>query len=224
MDKRTIRCRGWMLLLPLGFYLAYVLTGAYAFRAGITLSCLAIAAVASRVRLRSLVVVGLAFSLLGDILLSHSHGRESFFLGGLSAFLVGHLWFIAYCLSHGRFRPTAFLALVLPILGLYVLLLRPGISHVAVRCGVVGYAVVSCFSLTSAFGLRDVGRWSAWLFRAGIASLFFSDLLIGLQRFGGGTSIYALMLPTYFLSQFLLAASMIWAEEIKASHSSRTRR
>ena len=210
-DKQTRVHGGLALLLPLGFYLAYTLTDAYAFRACLTLSCLVIVAVARGVRRRWLVVAGLAFSLVGDILLSHSHGRESFFLGGLSAFLVGHLWFIAYCLSHGRFRLTVFLATLLPILGLYVLLLRPGIKHAAVRCGVLSYAVVSCFSLASAFGLRDVGRASAWLFRAGIASLFFSDMLIGLQRFGGGTPIYFLMLPTYFLSQFLIAASLIWS-------------
>ncbi len=90
-------------------------------------------------RYRRRVLVGLAFALLGDVLLMLP---GDFFVPGLAAFLLGHLAFLAAWLDDSRFglRPLAWLACLLSAVGL-LWLLWPFVAA-PLRVPVTVYALV----------------------------------------------------------------------------------
>lgn len=157
---------------------------------------------------------GLAFSLVGDVLLMLP--GERFFLPGLVAFLLGHLCYVV------GFNPTlppplSLLMLIPAVVGGVVLyrsivvgLRRRGESKLLLPVAV--YSVVLSLMLLSAWATSFRPAWSGT--RRGLAiigaSLFFaSDAMLAWDRFvtpipGGRVWIHA----TYHLGQIGLAASI----------------
>ena len=162
-------------------------------------------------RYRQWIVAGLMFSLAGDVLLMLP---ADLFVGGLLAFLGGHVCFIAAFLGDSRFgtRPLAWLACLL-VGGGNLALLWPSIPA-ALHPAVAVYGLV-----LSAMGAQALGR--AWFHagtrlarpaqRAAIGGLLFmlSDSLLAWNRFHGTVPLAMLwVLGSYFAALWFIARSV----------------
>lgn len=175
------------------------------------LAAAALAGVPVSTRYRAWIVAGMAFSLVGDVLLMLP---ANLFVAGLLAFLGGHLCFIAAFLGDSRLaaRPLAWLACVV-VGGANLALLWPSIPaglHPAVA---VYGLVLSCM------GAQALAR--AWCHagdalarparRAAIGGLLFmlSDSLLAWNRFHGAVPLATLwVLGSYYAALWLIARSV----------------
>lgn len=156
------------------------------------------------------VLLGLALSMVGDLCLLSREKR--WFLGGLGAFLLAHVAYVAAFLTLGvAWLAAAFAALAVAGASWRVWVwLRdhvgelggPVIAYVAV----IG-AMVSCAAGSAAFG--GVGRWG--LFLAAIV-FFLSDLCVARDRFvAPGWENRLVGLPLYFGAQLLFGWFVVLA-------------
>lgn len=159
--------------------------------------------------LRKAVLTALLFSTLGDVLLMFEGGN--FFLFGLGAFLVAHLFYMSgffanTSLSTGflRRKPIWVLPFVAYLAGLLGLL-WPGIPA-AMRGPVAVYACVITSMALSVLNLKNTAEPQAWRWTmAGAVFFVLSDSLIAVEKFGqpfAGSRV-AVML-TYIVGQYLL--------------------
>jgi uncharacterized membrane protein YhhN len=151
-----------------------------------------------------LLVAGLAFCAIGDVLLL----RDRTFDLGLVAFLLGHALYVAgfhAALPVGRWSLLV-LALLLIVSGGAARWLWPHLGRR--RFSVLAYiAVISVmvWGGVSAF----TGGVLPWTAAAGALLFYLSDLAVARQRFVQKSLINrALGLPTYYLGQLLLALTI----------------
>lgn len=168
-----------------------------------------------RSRLVRLALVALAFSWLGDVLLMGS--GDAFFLGGLGAFLVAQICYVAAFLPVVRARPSGrppLLALLyVPYGAVLVGVLGPDLGVLLLPVAV--YAVAICLMAIAAAG---VNVWAA----VGAASFLLSDSLIALTRL---TDVLepaapvreALIMSTYTLGQGLIIVGVVLAQRAAAA-------
>lgn len=156
--------------------------------------------------IKVLILAGLLFSLLGDILLMLPGDR---FLAGLVAFLMAHLFYI---LGFGLDQGTLVLWPILPVYGLV---------------GLAGWILKDGFGKMKLPALAYMGvisamvwlAWSRWLTGSQLdhllafcgAGLFMiSDLILAVNRFKVDfKAARALDLVTYYAGQCLIALSVI---------------
>jgi uncharacterized membrane protein YhhN len=160
-----------------------------------------------------LVLVALAFSWLGDLLLM---GRgEGFFLAGLGGFLLAQVTYItAFAPSVrsgplGR-RPVLALPYVLAWAGL-VAVLAPSLGSLLVPVMLYGAAL-----LTMAATATGVHAWTA----VGAALFVVSDSLIALTRLSDAVPLSssaagALVMSTYAVGQGLIVAGVVAADHVR---------
>lgn len=151
-----------------------------------------------------LVLAALALSWIGDLLLSYS--SRPAFLGGLVAFLLGH---VAYSCAFGvlgadaRFAAAA--AVVVAVVAAVVWRwLRP---HVGDMAGpVVAYIVVISVMVVMAAGAYGSGAPA--LVPIGATLFFVSDIAVARNQFvSPGVANRVVGLPLYYLAQILLAST-----------------
>ena len=157
-------------------------------------------------RYKLAVVIGLAFSLAGDVFLMLP---GDLFLPGLLSFLLAHIAYLVAFTSDVPFgrRPLAFLvwfAIAVPML----LLQWPGVP-VSLRIPVVFYTLfilaMAGQAASRALTLRVPGAWTAAI---GAALFVLSDTMLGLDRFRPGVNLWpVLVLGTYYAAQWLIALS-----------------
>jgi uncharacterized membrane protein YhhN len=191
---------GEALGLPLLVYVAKPAT---------TLALLAIAAREPRPissRYRALIVLGLAWSLAGDILLMLPQDR---FLPGLVSFLVAHLCYIvAFARTGGGVRdPIAGTAVAVVALAMLAIL-WPGLGEL--RIPVVAYvAVIATMAWQAVARWRHLHSGDAAHAAAGAVLFLASDSALAIRRFRGefaGATI--VVLGTYWVAQYLIARSV----------------
>lgn len=159
--------------------------------------------------LRKAVLAGLLFSTLGDVLLMFE--GSLFFLLGLGAFLVAHVFYLSGFLSKASFS-TGYLRqkplLALPFAAYLLVLLSvlwPGIPA-EMRLPVTAYAcVISCMALSVLNWKSHAeplgGRWAMW----GALLFVLSDSLIALNKFGQSFADAGVgIMLTYVVGQYLL--------------------
>ena len=168
-----------------------------------------------RGRHQRLLLAGLSLSWLGDVLLMFDGRSSGFFMGGLSAFLLAHLAYIAYFLgirsdraSYLKSRPVMLLVVVVYVIELlYILWPRLG----GMRLPVTVYAIVIGSMLACA--LWQYGRLenrTAWTFIAGAMLFVISDSLLAINRFAHPTPAGGpLVMATYCMAQFMLARGSV---------------
>ncbi|MFK2906031.1 lysoplasmalogenase [Dyella ginsengisoli] len=164
-------------------------------------------------RYRQRVVIGLAFALLGDVLLMLP---GDFFVPGLAAFLLAHLAFLAAWLDDSRFavRPQAWLACLLAAVGL-LWLLWPFVAP-ALRVPVAVYALVLATMAGQAAGrawqhaaMADPLAHPARRAAFGAVLFMVSDSLLAWDRFRHALPLSALwVLGTYYPAIGLIAWSV----------------
>ncbi|UXZ43174.1 lysoplasmalogenase [Pseudomonas soli] len=162
---------------------------------------------------RRWIMIGLAFSVLGDILLAIP---RDLFVFGLAAFLCAHLAYLrGYCsLTQRPAYPSLAFALLVGA-SLFGLLASHGLGPLLIPVAL--YALAICCMLWRALACGGVAAMGACAF-------VFSDSLIGIDRF---VSPFAaaeyLIILSYWLGQWLIAASVSRGANDKVLIQSSTR-
>ena len=152
------------------------------------------------------IAIGLACSLIGDVLLMLPRDR---FIAGLASFLIAHLAYILAFSSGVAFTSSP--ALALPVLAASVILLRllwPGLG--TLRLPVLLYTITILVMVWRAWA-RDaaIPSGGAVLAAAGATLFMVSDALLALNRFHRPFRIaQALIMTTYVGAQLLIALSV----------------
>lgn len=154
-----------------------------------------------------LIAAGLAFALVGDILLMFA---ERNFALGIASFAITHaLYIAAFSMRSGitLMQPATALA-VLMAAGL--LRLVWGGVRASLRMPVLVYVLLITAMLGQAAGAALVQQSAAAITAAAGAALFFvSDAILALDRFRSPfRAAQALVLSTYWLGQWLIASSI----------------
>ena len=164
-------------------------------------------------RYRRYIVVGIAFCLLGDVLLMWP---GNLFVPGLLGFLIGHAFFIAAFSSDVRFAVRWWpWALCLLFGAVMAVVLWPSLTP-ALRVPVLVYVLVLSTmagqALGRAFWLRgrqDARAASAQLAALGAVLFMASDSLLAWDRFRAPLPAAALyILATYYAALWLIARSV----------------
>lgn len=172
-------------------------------------------------RYRGTILLGLLFSLLGDIflMLPADLFPIDLFLAGLGAFLLAHLFYMAAFFpgSDARTRSTSIvLFAVFGIANLAGLLPRlesamrvPVMAYVIALLLMAGFALARARSLRAREGATSALASSARTAAIGAAFFVASDTLLAWNRFGGGIPLASLwVLATYFIAQWHIARSV----------------
>lgn len=164
-------------------------------------------------RYRRWILLGIACSLLGDVLLMLP---GDLFVPGLVAFLFGHMCFITAFLGDSRFAARPWLLLVSLGYGAVNLCLLwdsigaplrvPVIVYVVVLASMVGQALVRA----SVFARRgDAQAPAARMAAAGALMFMLSDNLLAWNRFHGPIPLASLwVLAAYYLALWWIARSV----------------
>ncbi|NLG49000.1 MAG: lysoplasmalogenase [Chloroflexi bacterium] len=151
------------------------------------------------------IVVGLGFSLAGDVFLMLPGDR---FVPGLASFLLAHLAYIVAFTSGGMGLSLVSLAPFLPLMAVMYGVLAPHLGEMKVP--VLLYEVVII-----AMAWRAWARWAqtddtaALLGAIGAVLFVASDAALAVNRFVGRfKAVHALVLGTYFCAQWLIALSI----------------
>jgi len=166
----------------------------------------AIAATPLPASYKTLVVIGLLFSLLGDIALMFP---AKWFTAGLVAFLTAHiLYILAFKPGPGhQSSPTVFLPFVLYGL-LMFFLLAPGLGKMKLPV-LVYIGVITAMAGFAAGRFVDLGGTPPLLAFAGAILFLISDSVLAYDRFARKVPrAQLLILGTYFPAQLLIALSI----------------
>jgi uncharacterized membrane protein YhhN len=187
-------------------------TTRYPYKAGVTLSCVALVFLAFFIqdtsnRASLLLVIALLFSVAGDYFLSHKgeKGDEKplWYLYGIGLFFLAHFFYFTYISRFSVFRPLFFFIVILPFLFYYVFRLQSHLPDLAMSVAIFFYLVISCCSLALVMGYQGEA-WQRICLIGGISLIVFSDLCIGESDFMGWVFPKKLILPTYYTAHILL--------------------
>ena len=159
---------------------------------------------------RGLILTGLIFSLVGDVLLALPQRRA--FLLGLVAFLIGHIWYAVAFIQQVTLAwwvVVGWVALAAFALGVFRWL-RPHVGSMLVP--VVAYILVISVMVGSVLAMSanpDLGLSGRLLALSGATLFFVSDLFVARDRFIDRSirNRYA-GLPLYYVGQFMIALSI----------------
>jgi uncharacterized membrane protein YhhN len=209
----------WLVLPPAGILLAGLLwfesrgprAGVLAFKTPLSVLFVitASAQAFSMPLYHGLLLAGLVFCLLGDVLLALPGDRA--FLAGLVGFLLGHLLYGAAFFGTAGLEPSSLVALFpLAAAGWGVWRwLRPRLN--GMRTPVAMYIVVISVMACGAFGFLGEdfrGGPGRFLVVGGAAAFYLSDLFVARDRFvRKGVENRWVGLPLYYAGQFMLAFS-----------------
>lgn len=215
--------RYWPLVVAVILYVIYAITGIYIARASIIvfLMCLCLYLIfknAPKEARKKYLFVPLAFffSIFGDLCLHLDSNYPKYeaiiFIAGVALYFIAHVWYICFTLRKGKINKLLLSILAVIFIVYFIFLLYPNISNNGIRIAVMLYILVSCVSVSSAAAMPygpEMDRTAKILTICGISSLLFSDFLISLHDFVGIQTGYALMLPTFYLSQILVSGALI---------------
>jgi uncharacterized membrane protein YhhN len=155
---------------------------------------------------RTLLVLGLVFSMAGDVFLVFPDR----FTAGLASFLVAHLLYIAAFTSAA---PEPAFVLLLPFALFGALVLRRLWPHLGrERTAVVVYvSVIVAMGWRAAVRALWVGAPSGTLALAGALLFMISDGVLAMNRFARPfRAADAVVMTTYYAAQTLIALSAVW--------------
>ncbi len=198
---------GACLALVILQYAGYVVPAAAAkFVASTAFIVLALRAGALESLFGRLILAGLALSWCGDMLLIGS--SEMYFLGGLVAFLLGHVAYVSAFVAHGYRRSWIIMAAV-PVTAVAIAVwvwLEP---HTATYLSIPVRAYIAVISLMVIFAVGTRGTGGPWLIVAGATLFFLSDLSVAALRIvQTDAATYVIGLPLYYAGQVCLALSV----------------
>jgi uncharacterized membrane protein YhhN len=148
------------------------------------------------------------FSIAGDWFLSNRNGETSRFIMGIALFFLAHVGYLTFALMNGRLNRLLTLIILAAYLGFYFFMLSPGIEDKTLKAAALCYLLISCFSLGAVLGMKGNSAFR-WLYIFGIVMVLFSDTIIALREFVKYKDLDFLILPTYYLAQISVTASLI---------------
>lgn len=152
----------------------------------------------------ALLLFALAFSLTGDILLELP---GDFFVPGLAAFLVAHLFFV-FLFKQGQkwFPDKKALAAVICAGALMYATVWGGLADPVLKIAVAAYVTVISLMTSQALGRASVlGKADARLAAIGCCVFMCSDSLIAINKFVMPIAMDSLLvMSTYYLAQMLI--------------------
>jgi uncharacterized membrane protein YhhN len=177
-----------------------------------TLLVIAVAAVSFLEPTRNLtytigVLVGLLFSLGGDIALMFQENRRAFTLG-LALFLVAHIVYVVTFTLLGRFSGWDILStvvLLIAALGFYGLI-QPNLG--VMKGPVIGYILIISVMVSRALSVLVSPVFSggqALMIAVGAVLFYFSDAILAASRFWRPWRYHRVSLAFYYSGQLLIA-------------------
>lgn len=160
------------------------------------------------------IVGAFLFSIGGDWFLSNRNGEMLMFIGGIALFFIAHVGYLTFALMNGRLNRIYTLLILGIFLALFFLILYPGIENKTLMLAAFFYLLISCFSLGAAIGISD-RTWFKGLYVFGIGLVLFSDTIIALREFAKFNELDFLVLPTYYLAQISITASLMVRQRSK---------
>jgi uncharacterized membrane protein YhhN len=160
-----------------------------------------------------IILAGLAFGALGDVFLLGS-GKGAF-LGGLVAFLIGHLAYtaaFALRVEDGSWTGAGWYALIPIVVGLLALkILWPRLGDMKVPVlGYVTVIVLMVIAAITAYRTHAVPDPQRTRLLVGAVLFFISDLAVARDKFVAPSfSNKAWGLPTYYAAQLFIAWSLV---------------
>lgn len=155
-----------------------------------------------------LITIAILLGALGDVCLVSK--KTLYFIAGLSAFLLGHLFFIAAFFQF-EFRAEEVIAGLIPLgITMYALFnhIKGNIDSTVMKAAVVIYMITIGIMTAIALSIRVNGEHTL----IGLGALLFllSDYFVANNRFKK-TKLYnrAIGLPLYYSAQFILATTII---------------
>ena len=164
------------------------------------------------------IIAALIFSWLGDILLQFKHGGELFFLIGLLAFLMTHIFYtIVFFGAAGEFiffkskKPLILIIIVYGSLTIYTIL--PGLGNMQIPVTIYGLIITGMvIAALSRFG--KVNDQSYLLVFLGALLFLISDSLIAFDKFKQAFPFSeVLIMGTYLAAQFMIILGIIKQEK-----------
>lgn len=154
---------------------------------------------------------GLFFSWVGDVLLMLESLNGSFFIGGLLSFLTAHLMYIRYFVktkslneSYLKSRPIMLLAIAAYVIEL-MYILWPYLGEMKVPVLIYG-SVIGIMLALALWQIGKLDKKAATLFTAGAAFFVLSDSLLAINKFRSQFSYAGMAIMfTYCLAQYLIA-------------------
>lgn len=162
-----------------------------------------------------LMVTGLLFCWLGDVLLLFESSNSLFFIFGLASFLLGHIFYILYFTkipSKSTKIPLQKLLILLPVV-IFVFgllsILYPSLGELKIP--VTLYAMVlGCMLSMALWQYKKIDFNIALLFITGAASFVVSDSLLAINKFYHPIPQPGLFIMfTYCLAQYLIVMGAI---------------
>lgn len=163
--------------------------------------------------IRILTVFALLFSLLGDVLLMFDDLSANYFMMGLIAFLMAHLFYILLFLKYrDKNRKPIWFGLLLIVYGIGMFYgLKDGLGEMLVP--VIFYMMVILVMVISAYWrTKTLGKWSYILVFFGALFFMISDSLLAINKFHTALPLsnVSIML-TYALAQYFIVFGILKA-------------
>ncbi|HUR88702.1 MAG TPA: lysoplasmalogenase family protein [Ramlibacter sp.] len=179
---------------------------------------LAIVFVLQRRNVQWLLVIALAFSMAGDILLPER------FIAGLVSFLIAHVCYIALFKQDAPwFASRKALACTLTAAGVMYAVLFPHLApvlQVAVACYAIVIAAMAAQAIGRATVLRDAGSLEVAI---GAVIFMVSDSILAINKFATPLPMAEfLVLATYYAAQLLIVHNFNWGRTPIHSHSEKS--
>ena len=164
---------------------------------------------------KKLLLIGLIFSWLGDVLLMFENKHQLFFIFGLVSFLTTHIFYIIYFLRIKSLTPSllkkspVYFALVFAYGITLVWQLFPHLGYL--KLPVIIYAAVICtMLLCSLHVFLKVDKKAAVYFVAGAAAFVISDSLLAINKFYQPFAYAGIFIMlTYCAAQYLIVQGYI---------------
>ncbi len=173
-------------------------------------------------RFTNKILMGLFFSLLGDVFLMFNHVDERFFMLGLGTFLIAHLFYIAAFYLDSTNKIEVQRRYILPIFFVfgffclsYYAMLRPNLGDMNIPVLVYSF-VITMMAIMAALRYGKTNSKSfAWVLLGAILFVT-SDSILAYNKFVERLEIGDLLIMiTYMLAQFLIAMGTVERKYVK---------
>lgn len=156
------------------------------------------------------ILIGLALSWVGDVLLMFP-GNKKAFLGGLVAFLLGHVAYTVTLIPRGGlgWLDLAALVVLITVMVVFYNVLKPGLG--SMRVPVLAYIVVISLmvsrALSTLFATQFEQVW-AWMVVVGAVLFYISDMMLAYGHFVRPLRYERFSLIFYYTGQVLIGLSI----------------